>query len=85
MLIGPRVTVKNWSPTLSRAGSLGRDICSAHSGWAVEKVPGHTPTSGCSRRWLIGFVGTLVLGARTVRAQEDKPLAEADLEVAAVE
>jgi hypothetical protein len=34
---------------------------------------------------VIGFVGSLLLGARTVRAQEDKPLSEADLETAAVE
>jgi nucleobase:cation symporter-1, NCS1 family len=34
---------------------------------------------------IIGFFGTLLLGARTVRAQEEKPLSEADLEEAAVE
>jgi NCS1 family nucleobase:cation symporter-1 len=34
---------------------------------------------------VIGFVGTLLLGARTVRAQEERPLSEADLEEAAVE
>jgi nucleobase:cation symporter-1, NCS1 family len=34
---------------------------------------------------VIGFVGTLVLGRRTVRAQEDKPLSAADLEVVAAE
>jgi nucleobase:cation symporter-1, NCS1 family len=34
---------------------------------------------------VIGFVGTLVLGHRTVRAQEEKPLSAADLEAVAVE
>jgi NCS1 family nucleobase:cation symporter-1 len=34
---------------------------------------------------IIGFFGTLLLGARTVRAQEERPLSEADLEEAAVE
>jgi nucleobase:cation symporter-1, NCS1 family len=34
---------------------------------------------------IIGFFGTLLLGARTVRAQEEKPLSEAGLEEAAVE
>jgi nucleobase:cation symporter-1, NCS1 family len=34
---------------------------------------------------VIGFVGTLVLGRRTVRAHEDKPLSAADLEAVAVE
>jgi hypothetical protein len=34
---------------------------------------------------VIGFVGTLLLGRRTVRAQEDQPLAAADLEAAVVE
>jgi hypothetical protein len=34
---------------------------------------------------VIGFVGTLVLGRRPVRAQEDMPLSAADLEAVAVE
>src|SRR5215204_3450686 len=34
---------------------------------------------------LLGFVGTLVLGRRTVRAQEDQPLSNADQEAATAE
>jgi hypothetical protein len=34
---------------------------------------------------LIGFVGTVVLGRRTIRAQEDKPLSAADLDVVAAD
>ena len=34
---------------------------------------------------LIGFIGTLLVGLRTVRAQEDQPLSAADQEVAAAE
>jgi nucleobase:cation symporter-1, NCS1 family len=34
---------------------------------------------------VLGFVGTLVLARRTVRAQEEKPLSAADLEAVAVE
>jgi len=32
---------------------------------------------------IIGFAGTLLLSARTVRAQEDKPLSDADQAAAA--
>jgi hypothetical protein len=34
---------------------------------------------------LIGFVGTLVLGRRAIRAEEDQPLSAADLEAATIE
>ena len=39
-------------------------------GWAVGKAPGRTRTSGYSRRWSSGSSATLLLGRRTVRAQE---------------
>ena len=57
-------------------GSLG--LGGREGSWAYANL-------GVLAALVIGFVGTLLLGARSVRAQEEKPLSEADLEEAAVE
>jgi nucleobase:cation symporter-1, NCS1 family len=84
MLIG---TLVGWGlVTNSFAGWLGwQGYLLGPFGLGGREGPWAYANLGVLAALIIGFVGTLLLGARTVRAQEDKPLSGTDLEAAAVE
>ena len=84
MLIG---TVVGWGlVTNSFAGWLAwQGYLLGPLGLGGREGPWAYANLGVLAALVIGFVGTLLLGARTVRAQEEKPLSAVDLEAAAVE
>ena len=74
-LVGWGLVTNSFARWLGWQGYLLGPIGGREGSWAYANL-------GVLAALLIGFVGTILLGRRAVRAQEDQPLSAADQEAA---
>jgi NCS1 family nucleobase:cation symporter-1 len=72
-VVGWGLVTNSFAGWLAWQGYLLGPLGGREGSWAYANL-------GVLAALVIGFVGTLVLGRRTIRAQEDKPLSTVDLE-----
>jgi nucleobase:cation symporter-1, NCS1 family len=77
-VVGWGLVTNSFAGWLAWQGYLLGPLGGREGSWAYANL-------GVLAALVIGFVGTLVLGRRTIRAQEDKPLSTVDLEAIAAD